>query len=107
MQEMYTSTYYSLISSLRSSLTPPEFLENPEANKFQDELVENLQKKFEDLLTEVLDNILTKVNKSADGNLTKAEFKEFIQAHPFIKASYQLKFSTTNAQVYQDGENLI
>lgn len=100
---MYISTYKALMASLRVTLTPPEFVENVEANKFQDKLVEDLQRKFEEIMQGVSKNIMREMDKNVDGKLTKDEFCEFILANPFVKASYQLKFTKDGGQpTYQD-----
>ena len=103
LKEMYINTYRALMNQLRATLTPPEFLDNPEANKFQDELIRNLQQKFEKIMQGVAKNIMEEMDKSEDGRLTKDDFKEFILANPFVKASYQLKFTKDGCQpAYQD-----
>ena len=103
LKEMYISTYQALMNTLRSNLTPPEFVENAEANKFQDKLIRDLQKKFEGIMQGVAKNIMKEMDKNNDGKLTKDEFKEFILANPFVKASYQLKFTKDGGKpAYQD-----
>lgn len=100
---MYINTYRGLMRRLRATLTPPEFVDNPEANKFQDELIKNLQHKFEKIMNGVTKNIMDEMDKSEDGKLNREEFKEFLQAEPFVKASYQLKFTKDGCQpAYQD-----
>lgn len=103
VKDMYISTYKALMASLRITLTPPEFVDNAEANKFQDKLIEDLQKKFEEIMQGVSKNIMLEMGKSVEGKLTKEDFSEFILANPFVKASYQLKFTKDGAQpAYQD-----
>ena len=103
LKDMYISTYRALINALRVTLTPPEFVDNAEANKFQDELVKNLQEKFVVIMEDVSKNIMREMDKDEDGKLTKDEFRDFVLAHPFVKASYQLKFTRDGGQpAYQD-----
>jgi len=107
LKEMYITTYQALMNTLRTTLTPPEFVENAEANKFQDKLIHDLQKKFEGIMQGVAKNIMREMDKSDNGKLTKEEFKEFVLANPFVKASYQLKFTKDSGQpAYQDDEKV-
>ena len=108
LKEMYISTYCALMRALRTSITPPEFADNPEANKFQDELISNLQEKFVNIMEGVSKNIMREMDLDEDGKLTKEEFREFILANPFVKASYQLKFTRDGGQpAYQDDGALL
>lgn len=103
LYDMYISTYSALMQSLRVAITPPEFVDNPEANRFQDELIKNLQKKFEGIMVGVARNIMKEMDSDGDNKLSKDEFREYIAAQPYVKASYQLKFTKEGLEhAYQD-----
>lgn len=94
---MYLSTYHCLMLSMRATLTPPEFAENEEANKWQDKIIAALEEKFEERMKVVSKAIVNRLDENEDGRLSREEFKRFVHANPFVKAEYKLNFTLDTA----------
>lgn len=106
---MYLSTYHCLMLSMRATLTPPEFAENEEANKWQDKIIAALEEKFEQRMKLVSQAIVKRLDQNDDGRLSKEEFKRFVHANPFVKAEYKLNFTLDTAgedPIQNDGKSL-
>mmetsp|Transcript_19481 Transcript_19481/g.74760 ORF Transcript_19481/g.74760 Transcript_19481/m.74760 type:complete len:290 (-) Transcript_19481:79-948(-) len=95
--DMYLSTYHCLMLSMRATLTPPEFADNEEANLWQDKIIAALEQKFEEKMRIVSQAIVKRLDENDDGRLSRAEFKRFVYANPFVKAEYKLNFTLDTA----------